>query len=188
MRKNRWILILLACLLALTLVACDAGDQNEQASSTDQNEQASSTDQSEQKPSGTAPDFTVLDANGNEVRLSDFFGKPVVINFWATWCGYCVREMPDFDKAYDAYPDVVFLMVNATDGEYETVEKAKAYVESEGFDFDVYFDTQAQAATAYQITGYPTTIFVDANGDVVAKRVGMISYDTLIQGIDMITE
>ena len=179
MRKNRWILILLACLLALTLVACDAGDQNEQASS---------TDQSEQKPSGTAPDFTVLDANGNEVRLSDFFGKPVVINFWATWCGYCVREMPDFDKAYDAYPDVVFLMVNVTDGEYETVEKAKAYVASEGFTFNVYFDTQAQATTAYQITGYPTTIFVDANGDVVAKRVGMISYDVLIQGIDMITK
>lgn len=167
MRQNKWILILLAFLLVLPLSACST---------------------QEQKPSGTAPDFTVLDADGNEVQLSDYFGKPIVINFWATWCGYCVREMPDFDKAYAAYPDVVFLMVNVTDGEYETMDKAKAYVESEGFAFDVYFDTQAQATMAYRISGYPTTIFVDANGDVVSKRAGMISYDALIQGIKMITE
>ena len=57
----------------------------------------------------SAPDFTVLDYNGNQVKLSDFKGKPVVINFWATWCFYCKEEMPDFDTAHEKYPDMVIL-------------------------------------------------------------------------------
>ena len=64
----------------------------------------------------TAPDFTVTDENGKEVKLSDFKGKPAVLNFWATWCYYCKEEMPDFNTAYKKYPEVQFLMVNATDG------------------------------------------------------------------------
>lgn len=135
---------------------------------------------------GSAPDFCVLDENGNEVRLSDFAGKPVVINFWATWCGYCVKEMPDFNKAAAENPDVVFLMVNATDGVHETKEKAMAYVREQGFDFDVYFDTASDASGAYGITGYPTTIFINADGDVVSKKVGMISYSALQAGIESI--
>ena len=55
-----------------------------------------------------APDFTVLDYDGNEVKLSDYKGKPVVLNFWATWCFYCKEEMPDFNLAYEKYPDVEF--------------------------------------------------------------------------------
>lgn len=138
--------------------------------------------------SGSAPDFTVLDAEGNEVRLSDFAGKPVVINFWATWCGYCVQEMPDFDKAAAENPDVVFLMVNATDGVRETVDKAKDFVADKGYSFDVYFDTQRQAVTAYNLRAYPTTVFVDANGDVVLQKTGVISYETLIEGIGLIRD
>ena len=136
--------------------------------------------------SGSAPDFTVLDAQGNQVKLSDFAGKPVVINFWATWCGYCVQEMPDFDKAAAENPDVVFLMVNATDGVRETVDKAKAFAAEQGYGFDLYFDTQGSATSAYRISAFPTTVFVDANGDVVLQKRGMISYDVLMDGIEMI--
>lgn len=73
-----------------------------------------------------APDFTAVDGEGNEVRLSDYQGKPVVLNFWATWCGYCKEEMPDFQTAFEKYPDVQFLMVNATDGVQETWTRPKA--------------------------------------------------------------
>lgn len=137
---------------------------------------------------GTAPDFTVLDAQGNEVKLSDFRGRPVVINFWATWCGYCVHEMPDFDKAYREYPDVVFLMINATDGVHETVASAKQFIQEKGYDFDVYFDTDQQAVTFYQISGYPTTFFIDANGNILSKKVGVIDYEGLVKGIGFITK
>jgi thiol-disulfide isomerase/thioredoxin len=130
----------------------------------------------------------VLDKEGNAVQLSDFAGKPVVLNFWATWCGYCKVEMPDFDQAYKEYPDVVFMMIDATDGVYETREKADAYVKEQGFSFPVYYDVSSLAQNAYVISGYPTTVFINAQGDVVAKETGMISYETLIAGIKLITE
>ena len=134
----------------------------------------------------SAPDFTVLDKDGKEVKLSNFKGKPVVINFWATWCYYCKEEMPDFNKAYEEFPDVQFLMVNATDGVQETKEKAEAYVKENGFDFEVFFDTNREAVTNYQVTGYPATFFVDADGNLVTYASGMIDYETLKKGIRMI--
>jgi len=140
----------------------------------------------EVKHEGTAPDFTVLDNDGNEVRLSDYYGKPVVLNFWATWCYYCKVEMPDFNRAYAEYPDVQFLMVNATDGVNETVESAKAYVSEEGYDFEIFFDTDYDAINSYGVTGFPTTFFIDEKGDLVTYSRGMIDYETLISGIEMI--
>lgn len=176
MKRIKWSVLALAVMLALTLVACSAGND------------AYGQESTETQASGNAPDFTVLDENGQRVQLSDLQGKPVVINFWATWCRYCVMEMPDFDKAYAEYPDVVFLMVNVTDGVYETVDKAKAFARDQGYAFDIYFDVLGEAVEAYGVTGYPTTVFISANGDVVAKEVGMISYETLISGLSLIDE
>ena len=136
----------------------------------------------------TAPDFTVLDYDGNSVKLSDFKGKPVVLNFWATWCYYCKEEMPDFNKAFENYPDVQFMMVNATDGVQETIAMAKEYVETQGFDFDVFFDTNMEAVTNYHVTGFPATYFIDAEGNLVTYASGMIDYDTLVRGIGIIAE
>lgn len=134
-----------------------------------------------------APDFTVLDMDGNPVRLSDFKGKPVVLNFWATWCYYCKKEMPDFDEAAKLFPDVQFMMVNATDGVQETEEMAKKYLNESGFGyFDVFFDTQLEAVNAYRITGFPATIFVDRDGNIVSRANGMINMDALKQGIAII--
>ena len=135
-----------------------------------------------------APDFTVLDEAGNEVKLSDFIGQPVVLNFWATWCYYCKEEMPDFNEAYAAHPDVTFLMVNATDGVQETKEMAQAYVAEQGFSFPIYFDTQSSAVSAYSVTGFPVTYFIGKDGSLVAHGRGMLSRENLEQGIAMITE
>ena len=149
---------------------------------------AQAQDSASEESGFAAPDFTVLDGEGNEVQLSDYFGKPIVLNFWATWCYYCKVEMPDFDKAYEKYPDVQFLMVNATDGVQETVESAKEYIEQEGFRFDVFFDTELEAVSAYYVTGFPTTFFIDENGDLVTYGSGMLDLETLEKGIQMITE
>lgn len=147
-------------------------------------------DSSDDAADGTyaAPDFTVVDYDGNEVHLSDYEGTPVVLNFWATWCYYCTLEMPDFDRAYEDYPQVQFLMVNATDGVQETMEAAKEYVEEEGFRFDVFFDTETEAVNAYSVTGLPSTFFIDEDGNLVTYSRGMIDTDTLEQGIRMILE
>lgn len=147
-----------------------------------------STENQKQQSNKTnpAPDFTVLDTNGNKVSLSDYKGKPVVLNFWATWCYYCKEEMPDFNEAYKNHPDVQFLMVNATDGVQETLEKAKSYVNEQGFEFDIFFDTNQEAVYNYHVSGFPTTYFIDKHGDIVAQRTGMIDKNTLESGIDMI--
>lgn len=135
-----------------------------------------------------APDFTVLDYDGNEVKLSDYKGKPVVLNFWATWCYYCKEEMPDFDLAFEKHPDVEFLMINATDGYQETIESAKAYYEDEGYNFNIYFDTEMDAVKNYGITGFPTTIFIDSDGNIVASAGGMIDLEILEKGIELISD
>ncbi|MBR5867854.1 MAG: TlpA family protein disulfide reductase [Clostridia bacterium] len=144
--------------------------------------------ESETEQSQLAPDFTVYDGNGNPVKLSDFRGKPVVINFWASWCYYCKEEMPDFEDAAKTYPQVQFLMVNATDGIRETKKRAKAYVAEEGFTFPVVYDTKRDAVKSYRVTSFPTTYFIGADGTVVTGAGGMLDRATLEIGIGMILE
>ena len=134
----------------------------------------------------SAPDFTVFDWDGNAVKLSDFEGKPVVLNFWASWCGPCKSEMPDFEEAYMQYGEQIhFLMVNCTGGR-ETVDSAKAFVEEQGYTFPVYFDTSYEASSTYGASSIPMTFFIDANGDLVTYGMGALSAEVLHKGIGMI--
>lgn len=134
-----------------------------------------------------APDFTVQDGEDNPVKLSDMVGKPVVLNFWASWCPPCKMEMPDFQEAFTEYGDSVhFMMVNLTDGARETVDTAKKYVEDQGYTFPVYFDTGSEAAIVYGIMAVPATFFIDAEGKPVARASGAIDRETLEKGIEMV--
>lgn len=134
-----------------------------------------------------APDFTVVDWDGEEVSLSDFREKPVVLNFWASWCGPCQIEMPHFQEAYDAYgQDIHFLMVNLTDGSRETLDTAKQFLEDCGYTFPVYFDTAYEGAIAYGVMSIPVTYFINADGNAVAYANTSLSAEVLQMGIDMI--
>ena len=136
-----------------------------------------------------APDFTVFDLEGNAVKLSDFFGKPIVVNFWASWCGPCQTELPDFQSKYNALGDSVqFLLVNMTDGVQETVDTASAFIARKGYTIPVYYDTQVSAARAYGVNALPCTYFIDAQGHAIAQATGAIDAKTLQRGIDMITD
>lgn len=135
----------------------------------------------------SAENFTVYDVNGNKVKLSDLKGKPVVVNFWASWCPPCKNEMPDFENAYRKYGnDVQFMMVNMTDGYTETLSTAKSFINYMGYTFPVYFDTDYSAAIAYNTTALPATYFIDARGNLVTYNIGMISATDLEKGIQAI--
>lgn len=134
-----------------------------------------------------APDFTVVDAEGNEVKLSDFIGKPIILNFWASWCGPCKSEMPELEAAYQTWnEEIQFLMVNLTDGSYETMESAQEFLAGTEYTFPVYFDTFYDAATTYGVSSIPATYFIDADGAVAARFVGAIDAESLETGISMI--
>ena len=135
-----------------------------------------------------APDFTVYNAEGEAVTLSSLLDRPAIINFWASTCPPCKQEMPDFQSAYETYgEEIAFIMVDGVGSMLnETQEAGAAYVAEQGFTFPVYFDNDRDAVSTYGITGFPTTFFVGGDGNLVAAAQGMISAETLEQGISMI--
>ena len=134
-----------------------------------------------------APDFTFYDSEGNAHKLSDFRGKPVILNFWASWCGPCKLEMPDIEATWKEYGDEIhFLLVNLTDGSQETVETASAYIAEQGYSFPIYFDSDMEGAYQYSVTGIPVTYFIDAEGNFVAYYQSVMSAQILQQAVDLL--
>lgn len=139
-----------------------------------------------------AMDFSVYKQDGSEVNLSDFYGTPIVVNFWATWCGPCKSELPAFEQLYREYGEnIIFMMVNLTDGAQETVKDVNKFVMDNNYTFPVYFDTEADAALTYSVYSIPATLFIDADGNIVASHMGAMSESTLrnyIENTLLVTE
>ena len=136
-----------------------------------------------------AIDFTVYDKDNNKVKLSEYKGKkPVVVNFWASWCSPCKYEMPYFQEATNKYnnEDLEILMINVTDGMRETKESAEEFMEKEGYNMNVMFDIDLDAANKYQLNGIPRTIFMDKEGNLVYDHVGIMDEEMLNENINKI--
>lgn len=131
-----------------------------------------------------APDFTVLSLEGETVSLSDYRGKPVVINFWATWCPPCRGELPAFQSAWERYGDKVqFLMVDLCDGQRETESIVRDFLRDNGYSFPVFLDTEYSGAESYGVSAIPMTILVDAEGGILGGQRGALEEETLLAAV-----
>jgi len=117
-----------------------------------------------------APDFTLRTVDGKQVSLSQFKGKPVIINFWATWCPPCRLEMPALEEISRQAADKGFVLL-AVDKE-EDATTVKNFLTQNHYDYLSVLDLDGSVSTMYQVSGIPTSIFVDANGIVRDMHTG----------------
>ena len=157
-------------------------------SSTETQEEATETEPEEEEEAAeevkTIPaiDFTLKDQYGNTHTLSDYKGKTVFLNFWATWCSPCRAEMPDIQKLYEEFQqeDVVILGVAAPNlGREKSEEGIKGFLEENGYTYPVVMDTEAEAFQAYGINSFPTTFMIDKDGNVFGYIPGQLSEETM---------
>ena len=143
------------------------------------------TEEKEEEENGemAAIDFTLHDQYGKEHSLSDYKGKTIFLNFWATWCPPCKAEMPDIQKLYESYGkdgEVVILGVAAPDFGNETDEDGiKAFLKENGYTYPVLMDTTGELFMQYGITSYPTTFMIDKEGNVFGYVSGQLSEDMM---------
>lgn len=134
------------------------------------------------KPGKRAPDFALRTVDGQEVRLSDYRGRTVLLNFWASWCPPCKAEMPYMEDFYNRHKaeDVVILAVNMTHLE-GSMEDAASFVDSNGLTFPVLYDRGGAVTGTYEITAYPTTYVLTPNGVVSGRYQGAINEELMVK-------
>jgi len=145
-------------------------------------------DESEEAPPlPPAPDIMILNEDGDEVYLSTLLGRPVVLNFWATWCPSCGRESPYFEKMYhELGSEFELLKVVLLDGRRETQTTVDAFMTENNYTFPLHFDKTGDASRAYNVRFIPMTFFINSEGYIAATIQGPASETTLRSGIEAI--
>lgn len=122
-----------------------------------------------------APDFTLFDLDGEEVSLSDYRGKTILLNFWATWCKWCDAEMPDIQRLQEEKDDLIVLAVNVM----ESRKKAQEYMEEGGYDFQVLLDEDGYISNLYGTNGLPNSFFINEDGLLIYFYPGAMDYEQM---------
>lgn len=135
-------------------------------------------------PGYRAPDFALPDLNGNLVRLSDFRGKPVLLNFWATWCPPCRKEIPDLQRFHEQYGDKIVLL--GIDWG-EDVEEVKRFLERYRATYPQLMDKDGRFFVLYQLTGLPTSYWIDEQGIVRGIWLGAMKTEDMVAGFQKTT-
>lgn len=163
----RYTRLYLLIIVALLLAGCGSGAQTTMS----RESQTAGTVVEGTAEGERLPDAEFISLTGEKVRLSDFAGQPVVVNFWATWCGPCRAEIPQLQATYDAHKGEGLQMLGVTSEDATVVQP---FVNEQQMTYTVMLDPGAKATEAYHIQGTPTTFFLDRNGVIVARHIGMV--------------
>lgn len=126
--------------------------------------------------------------DGKVVKLSDYRGEPVVLNFWTSWCPYCVGEMPALNDAYNEYKDKSVKVIAINLAFQDDANAAKKAMENAGVEFIVANDNTGQAASAFGVRGIPASIFIDKDGVIYDNVAGAMDKDAFVSFIKGIVE
>ena len=135
------------------------------------------------EPGQLAPDFTLTNLDGEEVSLSDYRDKYVLINFWTTWCPNCLAELPFLEDLQNNYPDDVKVLAVNFGEDQGTINEFMTDMEFE--DFMVLIDENQAVGREYLVRGVPTNVFIDRDGTVIARVVGYMEYDNIVAQFDL---
>lgn len=135
-------------------------------------------------PGYRAPDFAFEDLEGNVVRLSDLRGKPVLLNFWATWCPPCRKEIPELQKFHEQYGEVIVLL--GIDWG-EDIEEVKGFLKRYGATYTNLMDKDGEFFVAYRLTGLPTSYWIDEQGIIRGMWLGAMSLEDMVAGFEKTT-
>lgn len=124
-----------------------------------------------------APDFALADLSGHTHRLSDYRGKIVFLNLWATWCPPCRDEMPSMERLYRRLANTNFAML-AISQDTDPNESVRPFVEQFGLSFPILVDREGNVPPKYGVTGYPETFIIDPNGSVIDHIVGPRNWES----------
>lgn len=130
------------------------------------------------------PDLSFLDYEGNTVALADFAGKPLVVNSWAAWCPFCVKELPDFALLQKEFPEVVVIAIDRA----ESLNTAKSYTDDLGITDDLIFVLDRKDSFYRSIGGFsmPETLFVDKDGVIQTHKRGIMDLDEMKRRVENI--
>lgn len=131
-----------------------------------------------------APDIELTTLNGETVKLSDYRGNKVFVNFWATWCPPCRAEMPDIQK-FDNDEDVQILAVNLTSTE-KSVDDVQKFVDELGLTFPILKDEKGKVEQMYKVNAYPTSYLIDSDGVIRKVSLGAMNYEMMVQEFEKI--
>ncbi len=189
-KRNKLITLMLILILSLVLASCTTAQAptNTTASSPTTSEATNEELETEEPVREVvyAPEFELEDLDGNIVRLVDLKGKNVLLNFWATWCPFCVDEMPDLQLLHEKYmdDDFIVLAINVQ----ETAEKASSYLEEAGIDLPVLLDKDSRIAALYGANSIPLTIGINKDGVAVTGYRGKMTIEQMETMYNMLVE
>jgi peroxiredoxin len=141
------------------------------------------------KKGTVAPDFTLVTLDGKSVTLSDYRGKIVFLNFWATWCPPCVREMPSMENLHRAMKNHDFAIL-AVSIDMKSTYHVKSFIEKRKYSFPIMHDVSKDVARSYVVSGIPTTFIIDKKGVIEERLVGgrMWDSDKVVNYFKMLSE